>query len=197
MLFWLCLVIGILFGWLGLKKGLYVAIAMLFNLMIGVYVSVLATLRILYMNPEYGQSGYYAAMTMFFLSIIIFGVLQLIAWFYFLHDIEEYFPKLIEQLGGAICGFLFGYLLLSMAVLSICIMPFSRQKIPLVPQREKMIEFSRSPVIKVCDFIGFYSLEYFDGQPDVVIEALLSIEQDKKPVPVTPKKEEKSPGTTI
>lgn len=197
MLFWLCLLIGILFGWLGLKKGLYVAAAMLFNLMTGIYIGVLSSLRVLNMNPEYGHSGYYAALTMFFLSIIVFGVLQLIAWFYFLHDAVEYFPKLIEQLGGALCGFVFGYLLLSLVVLSVCIMPFSREKIPLVPSREKMVHFAGKPVVKVCNFIGFYSLEYFDGQPEVVIETLLSIQQDIKPSPEPPQKPQKVQDTAI
>jgi hypothetical protein len=189
MLFWLCLIIGCLFGWLCFKKGLFVAITMLFNLMIGVYISVLAAPRILNMNPEYGQSGYYAATTMFALAMVIFAVLQLIAWFYLLNDTLEYFPKLIDQIGGAFCGFLFGYFLLGLVTLSICVMPFSKGKIPFyLPQRDKMIQFARKPVIRICNFIGCYSLEYFDGQPDVIVDVLLLVTPDEKPAPVTPKK---------
>jgi hypothetical protein len=117
MLFWLCLMIGCLFGWLCFKKGLFVAVTMLFNLMIGVYIGVMAAPRILNMNPEYGQSSYYAAGTIFFLAIIIFAVLQLIAWFYLLNDTLDYFPRLIDHLGGAFCGFLFGYFLLGLITL--------------------------------------------------------------------------------
>jgi len=190
MLFWLCLIIGCLFGWFCFKKGLFVAITMLFNLMIGIYVSVLAAPRILNMNPEYGQSGYYAAATIFVLTMVIFAVLQLIAWFYLLNDTLEYFPKLIDQIGGAFCGFLFGYFLLGLVTLSICVMPFSKDEIPFyLPQRDKMIQFARKPVIRICNFIGCYSLEYFDGQPDVIVDALLSVIPDEKPAPVTPKKQ--------
>jgi uncharacterized membrane protein required for colicin V production len=192
MLFWLCLIIGGLFALLGFKKGLYVAITMLFNLMIGVYAGVLAAPRVLNMSPEYGQSGYYPAATVFFLAIIIFAVLQLIAWFYFLHDAVEYFPKLIEQVGGALCGFLFGYFLLGLVTLSICMMPFSKGMIPsYLPQRDQMIQFAGKPVAGICNFIGAYSLEYFDGQPEVILETLLSTGQelqDKQPSPKPSKK---------
>jgi uncharacterized protein YacL len=182
---------GCLFGWLCFKKGLFIAVTMLFNLMIGIYVGVLATPKILNMNPEYGQSAYYAATTMFVLTAIIFAVLQLIAWFYLLNDTLEYFPKLIDQIGGAFCGFLFGYFLLGLVTLSVCIMPFSKGNIPsYLPQREKMAQFARKPVIKICNFLGCYSLEYFDGQPDVILDTLLSITPDEKPAPlITPKKQ--------
>jgi hypothetical protein len=190
MLFWLSLIIGCLFGWLGFKKGLFVAVTMLFNLMIGIYIGVMATPRILNMNPEYGQSGYYAAGTLFFLAIIIFAVLQLIAWFYLFNDMLEYFPKLIDQLGGAFCGFLFGYFLLGLITLSICVSPISKGKIPgYLPQRDKMTQFAGTPVINICNFIGWYSLEYFDGQPEVVLQSLLAVAPDQAPAPVKPKRD--------
>jgi hypothetical protein len=196
MLFWLCLIIGCLFAWLGFKKELFVMITMLFNLMIGIYVGVLATPKILNMNPEYGQSGYYAAGTVFFLAIIIFAVLQLIALLYLFRDVLEYFPKLIEQIGGAFCGFLFGYFLLGLATISICIMPFSKGPIPsYLPQRDKMVQFGSSPVVGICNFVGAYSMEYFEGQPgapdvpDVVLDALLSTTAEKPVVPNKPKKD--------
>jgi len=189
MLFWFCLIVGALFAWLGFKKGFYVAIAMVFNLMVGIYVGVLAAPRILNMNSEYGQSGYYAAATIIVLAAVIFAVLQVIAWFYFLRDTEEYFPKLIEQVAGGLCGFLFGYLLLSLVVLSICVMPFSRADIPsFLPQRDNMTRFASSSVLRVCGFIGEYSLECFDGQPEAVVESLLSLGENKTSPPPSPNK---------
>jgi hypothetical protein len=52
-----------------------------------------------------------------------------------------------------------------------------------------MIQFAGSPVISICNFIGCYSLEYFDGQPQVILETLLSVAQDENPAPVVPKKQ--------
>ena len=188
MLFWLCLLMGCLFGWLCFKKGLFVAITMLFNLMIGIYVGVLAAPRILNMNPEYGQSSYYAAGTIFFLAIIIFAVLQLIAWFYLLNDTLEYFPKLIDQLGGAFCGFLFGYFLLGLMTFSVCVMPFTKTKMPgYLPKRESMVRFASAPVIRICNFIGAFSLQYFDGQPEAIVDTLLAVTPE--PEPAKPKKD--------
>jgi hypothetical protein len=189
MLFWLCLIIGCLFAWLGFKKELFITIAMLFNLMIGIYVGVLTAPRILNMNPEYATSGYYAAGTIFFLAIIIFAVLQLIAWLYLFRDTLEYFPKLIEQIGGAFCGFLFGYFLMGLVTLSICIMPFSKTIPSYLPQRDKMVQFARGPVVGICNFIGAYSLEYFDGHPEVILETLLATVPEENPAPAKPKKD--------
>jgi hypothetical protein len=181
MLFWVCLIIGGVFAWLGLKKGFYIWLATLLSLMVGIYVGVLATPRILNMNSEYSDSGYYAAATMLMLALVIFAVLEAICWFSFLHDREEYFPKLIEQVGGGFCGFLFGYLLLSLVVLSVCVMPFSRGKMPfLLPQRDNMVKFASGPVLRVCGFIGGYSLECFDGEPEAVVESLLAVGENKK-----------------
>jgi hypothetical protein len=191
MLFWVCLIIGGVFAWLGLKKGFYVWLATLLSLMMGIYIGVLATPYILKMNPEYSDSGYYAAVTMLMLALVIFAVLEAICWFLFLHDREEYFPKLIEQIGGAFCGFLFGYFLLSLVALSVCVMPFSRGKMPfLLPQRESMAKFAIKPVVGICNFIGEYSLEsLLAGKPEEVIKGLLLLGENKKepqPVPAKP-----------
>jgi hypothetical protein len=193
MLFWGCLIIGGVFAWQGLKKGLYLCLATLLCLMVGIYVGVLATPRILKISPEYSNSGYYAAITMLMLALVIFVVLEAICRFSFFSDRDEYFPKLIEQVGGGFCGFLFGYFLLGLVVLSICVMPFSRGKIPpLLPQRDSMVKFASSPVLRVCGFIGWYSLECFDGEPQTVIDGLLTVGQDEDkflPAPKTAAKD--------
>jgi hypothetical protein len=194
MLFWICLIIGGLFAWLGLKKGFYVWLATLLCLMTGIYISVLATPYILKMSPEYSDSGYYAAITMLMLALVIFVVLDVICWFFFLHDREEYFPKRIEQVGGGFCGFLFGYFLLGLAALSVCMMPFSRSGIPsFLPQRESMARFAIKPVVGICNFIGWYSLECFDGkpkslQPEAIVESLLMLGENEKESQPAPKK---------
>jgi uncharacterized membrane protein required for colicin V production len=196
MLFWVCLIIGGVFAWLGLKKGLYVWLATLFSLMAGIYIGVLATPRVLNMNSEYSDSGYYAATTMLMLAMVVFAVLEAICWFSFLHDREEYFPKLIEQVGGGVCGFLFGYFLLCLVTLAVCVMPFSRGKMPfLLPQRESMAKFSGKPVVGICNFIGEYSLECFDGEPQAVVESLLTVGENKKE-PTPDSKEPAADGTT-
>ena len=188
MIFWICLIIGGLFAWLGLKKGLYCMVAAVFNLMVGIYVSVLAAPVILSMSPEYSDSGYYAAITIFVLTAFIFAALQTFAWFYFLRDAEDYFPKLIDQLAGIAGGFFLGYFLVGLVFLLITIMPFSRGSIPsFLPQREKMQSFASASVVRACNFIGWYSLECFDGQPESAVNYLVDI-KDTAETPVAPTK---------
>lgn len=182
MIFWLTLILGSLFAALGLKKGLYWMAAALFNLMVGIYVSVLAAPLILSMSPEYSNSGYYAAITIFVLTAFIFTVLQVFAWFYFLRDAEDYFPKLIDQLAGIAGGFFFGYCVVGLIFLLIAIMPFSRGSIPsYLPQREKMLSASSLAVQRVCNFVGWYSLECFDGQPEAAVNYLVNLQGTPKP----------------
>jgi hypothetical protein len=173
MIFWICLIAGLGFAWLGIKKGLYVWIATLFNGMTAIYIGVLSTPVILKMSPEYSQSGYYAAATISAMALAVFVILQMFGYFYLLKDAEEYFPKLIDQVGGAVCGFLFSYFLIGFILGLVCIMPFSQSGIPsYLPQRDSMLKFSSPAMIRACNFIGAYSLECFDGEPEVVVEKL-------------------------
>ena len=76
MLAWLVIAICLGFGFLGLKKGLYVMWAALFNLLFAVFVSILSTLRLLSYSPEYERHGYYASLGVFLLfSIIIKNII--------------------------------------------------------------------------------------------------------------------------
>ncbi len=178
MIFWICLIAGLGFAWLGVKKGFYVWVATLFSAMAAIYIGVLSTPVILKMSPEYSQSGYYAAATMFAMAMAVFVILQLFGYFYLLRDAEEYFPKLIDQVGGALCGFLFSYFLIGFILYLLAIMPFSRTDIPsFLPQRDSMLKFSSPAIIRACNFIGAYSLECFDGEPEAVVEKLTAMEK--------------------
>ncbi len=173
MIFWVCLILGLTFAWLGIKKGFYVWVMTVFNIMMAIYIGMLSTPVILKMSPEYSQSGYYAAATFFAMAMAPFVILQLFGYFYLLRDAVEYFPKLVDQVGGAFCGFLCSYFMVGFVLLLICMMPFSRTDIPsFLPQRDSMLKFSSSAMVRACNFIGAYSLEYFDGEPEAVVEKL-------------------------
>lgn len=181
MIFWTFFILGLFFAWQGIKKGLYVWGMILFNCMVGIYVGVLSTPVILKMSPEYGDSGYYAAATMLVIAAVIFTVLQLFGYFYLLRDAEEYFPRLFDQVAGAFCGFLSSYFIVGLIVFSVSVMPFAWSIPSFLPQRESMVKFGSSAVVKACHFIGAYSLECFNGQPEAVVDRLAGTEKQKTP----------------
>jgi len=186
MLFWLLLIISGLFTWLGVKKGFYVMFATLFCLMFAVYVGVLATPRIISLSEGMEHDAYYAAACLLGMTLLTFILLWSVAFFYFLRDCDEYFPKMLERIGGGVSGFLFGYILTSLLMVLICVMPFSRNEgLPRFCRRDAALRFSVPAVVKTCNFIAEYSLECFDGDSEKAIEFLLAIDDEPEPAPTS------------
>ncbi len=179
MVLWVLIGVGVLLGWLGVKKGLYAMFATLFCLMFSVYIGVLATPKIVRISHGLEQSPYYAAGCVFGMTLLVFLFLWLTAYYYFLRDDLDYFPPLIDRLGGGICGFLFGYILTGMLFLLVCIMPFSRNKgLPEFCRYDTLSRYSVPAVVKTCNFIADYSLECFYGDSEKCIEILLSLSDE-------------------
>lgn len=187
MLFWLLMIVGALFAWLGAKKGLYAMFATLFCLMFSVYIGVLAAPGIIELSHGLEQDPYYAAGSVFGMAVAVFILLWMIAYYFFLRGSEEYFPLMLERIGGGVCGFLFGYILTALLMLLFCIMPFSRnEKIPGFCNRDAVMRFSVPAVVKTCNFIGECSLECFDGNAEKIVDMLLSLEPQTDPLAPSP-----------
>ena len=180
MLVWIMIIISLLFAWMGFKKGFMLMFAMLFNLMFAVFIAVLSTPKLLTYSSGYEDSGYYAAASVFLMFVLIFGLLQIFSWYYFLRDTDDLFPKLLDKVGAVLTGFICGYVVSSLLVLSVCIMPCSaRMKIGWLCTRDSMCELSRPAVRKVCNFLAWYSLHCFRGDSEEAIDKLLALhEQD-------------------
>jgi uncharacterized membrane protein required for colicin V production len=164
MLFWVLLIVSGLFAWLGVKKGLYAMFATLFCLMFSVYIGVLAAPRIIRLSHGLEQDPYYAAGCVFGMGLVIFILLWSIAYFFFIRDGEEYFPKMFERIGGGVCGFLFGYILTSLLMLLLCIMPFSRsEKLPVFCSRDEGDAIFRACSGQVLQLHRRIFAECFDG----------------------------------
>lgn len=178
MLMWLVIAVCLGFAFMGLKKGLYVMFAVLFNLLFAVFISILSTLTLLSYSPQYERHGYYASLGVFLLFCLIFGLLQMFAWFYFLRHRDEYFPKMFDRVGGFLVGGMCGYVITSLLILILCIMPCSvHGKVDWLCAREKMIDLGKPGVRKACNFLAWYSLECFDGNTEKAIEKLLTLEE--------------------
>jgi len=176
MLAWLLMAVCLGFGFLGLKKGLYVMFATLFNLLFAVFISVLSTLTLLSYSPEYARNGYYAALGALLLFGLIFGLLQTFAWLYFLRHRDDYFPKILDWIGGFGVGGACGYIIGTLLILTLCIMPCSVQgKLDWLCTRDKMQTLSVPGVCKACNFLAWYSLECFDGDTEKTVDNLLHL----------------------
>ncbi len=115
MLFWMTLGIGILTGLLGLKLRWFEAMALLFNLTMGVYLGLYATPWVAVLVPSAVEIPYGMALTALMVCLIGFGILQTITFLFITGQFAVYFPKFLDLPGGGICGFLAGFLVLSFA----------------------------------------------------------------------------------
>ena len=182
MFLWIMIIISVLTAYLGYKKGLFVMFATLFNLMFAIFIGVLSTPKLMSLSAGYENSGYYAAASVLLLFVLIFGVLQFFACFYFLRDREDLFPKLLDKAGAMIFGFLCGYVVCCVLMLSFCIMPCSNKaQESHIFSREQLEQLSVPGVDKVCNFLAWYSLHCFDGNSEKAIAHLLSLGEKNQP----------------
>ena len=172
------LIISILFTWLGIRKGVYSMGAVLFNLLMSIYVGVLSTPLILKTSPGLEASGYYAAFCIIFLTISCFALLQGICYYFFLRGADILFPDLFDKIAGGVTGFFSGYVLMGFVFLVICMMPFSRVHFlqNYLPW-ERMESFSARTTAKTCHFIATWSLEYLEHKPERTIQYLVTLGQ--------------------
>ena len=182
MFLWIMIIVSVFFGYVGYRKSFFTMFATLFNLMFAIFVAVLTTPKLLSFSTGYEDSGYYAGASILLLFILIFGVLQFFAYFYFLKDSEGYFPKLFDKIGAMIFGFLFGYFICALLFLSFSVMPCSNKAASShICSREQFIQLSEKPMEKVCNFLAWYSLHCFEGNSEKTIRHLLALGDQAPP----------------
>jgi hypothetical protein len=180
MMVWFIILLSILAAYLGFRKGFLFMFATLFNLMFAIFISVLSAPMLLAMSPGLETSGYYAGASVRMLLVLIFSVLEGFGWFFFLRDREDYFPKLLDKVGGVGVGGLCGYAFGSAILLCLCIMPCSRGQMDWLCTRDHLQRLSVPGVQNVCNFLGWYSLECFDGNVERAVEQLLSLDDPRE-----------------
>lgn len=116
MFFWITVVAGILTGLLGLRLRWFESMALLFNLLIGIYLGLYATPYLSALVPMALEIPYGMPLTALGVTLVSFGILQTITYLLITGQFSVYFPKLLDYLGGGICGFMAGFLVLSFAV---------------------------------------------------------------------------------
>jgi hypothetical protein len=123
------LLAGILAGglciWFAVKIGFYETWAMLFNIVIAIYVALFLAQPIVNILPEEASNiRYCEALTLIVLAIGSFLILHGLTYILFTSQFKVTFPKLFDILFAGLLGFFGGFLLLSFAVLIIFLTPF-------------------------------------------------------------------------
>jgi hypothetical protein len=129
MVFWVSILAGGFFAWLAVKIGFYESLALLFNIIISIYIAVFLTPVIIETFPSAGDVPYCYAMAMVFTSIGTFLVLFGITYVFLTGQFKVTFPKLFDILFSGLIGFLIGFLVLSFIALAITATPVSQYRL--------------------------------------------------------------------
>jgi hypothetical protein len=126
MAFWLGILVGGLFAWFAIKLGFYETWAMLFNIIISIYLAVFLRPVIAEVVPAAGDTSYSSALIMSATAITSFLILHGISYTFLTGQFSVSFPKIFNTLGTGFLGFLAGFLVWSFASLLISTTPISQ-----------------------------------------------------------------------
>ena len=173
MVFWFSIVIGSIFALIGMKKSLYPMWALLFNILVSIYLGVMLTPYIVDMVPGLQSSRYHHAGGLAVIAIGCFAIMHGFAVYYLTGTFSVSFPKIINLIGGGVWGFLSGYLAASFVFFVIYVMPFSRKPfMTKVFGPEDATPVAVKSVEKVCGLVNSLSLQC-KNDPAKIIEWLL------------------------
>lgn len=118
---------GGVFAWLAIKIGFYETWAMLFNIVIAVYIAIFLAGPILNFLPEETTDiPCREALALIIIAAGSFLILYGITYILFTSQFKVPFPKIFDILIAGLLGFFGGFLLLSFAALIICLTPFGK-----------------------------------------------------------------------
>ena len=127
MAFWIGILIGGIFTWSAVRKGFYASWALLFNIIISIYLAIFLTNIIADVIPAPGKIAFCHILIVTTVATASFLILQCISYTLLIGQFSVSFPKILEVLGSGFLGFLTGFLIWSFVSLLICLTPLSQK----------------------------------------------------------------------
>ena len=128
MVFWIGILAGGVFAWYAVKMGFYETWAMLFNIIISVYLAVFLGPLIPDVLPGVADTPWSNVLAMVSTAAAAFLILHCISYALITGQFSVSFPRIFNSLGTGLLGFLAGFLVWSSASLLIYITPVSDNK---------------------------------------------------------------------
>ncbi len=129
MLFWIAILTGALFVWLAVRMGFYEMWALLFNLIVSIYVSIFLAPLVAESVPMPGSASWCLALSMLVLAGGCFALLHGLSWVFLTGQFKIRFPNLFDVVFSGALGFVAGFLILSFAALIVSTTPLVQSKI--------------------------------------------------------------------
>jgi hypothetical protein len=180
MVFWLGILIGAVFAWFAVRMGFYGMWAMLFNIVISVYLGIYLR-PVVVKIPGLGNTDYTDALVMVGSAIAVFLILHGISYTFLTGQLVPSFPKVFNTLGAGILGFLAGFLLWSFVSLLVYVTPISQNAFIKAVRFGKFQETSMSCISRWCNLVNALSLQDKQYSAEETIGQLLKgVEQRRE-----------------
>jgi len=128
MLFWVGILIGGLFAWVGFKIGFYQTWALLFNIVVAVYLAIFLSPVIVEVIPGVSDAPFSTVLAVLAIGIGAFLILQCLSYTFLTGQFNVSIPTLLDTLGAVLLGFLAGFLVWSFVALLLCMTPISQNQ---------------------------------------------------------------------
>jgi len=188
MIFWFAVVAGVIFAVIGIRKSFFPMWAMLFNILVSIYLSIMLSPLIVQIRPDLEQLRYYLAACVAVIAVMVFVILQVITTSFLAELSESLCPRFFDNIGAGILGFLSGYVVFGFVFLVICIMPFS--KLPFMKGfcgDGISTPTGVRPVVKACNFVATASMQIYSDTAGGVVDWLTAPQSDSEYSPAEAK----------
>ena len=179
MISWFAVLVGVIFAVIGIKKGFYPMWAMLFNILVSIYLAVMLSPLIVQIRPDMDQLRYYLAACVAVIAVMAFVILQVIMTSFLAVISESLCPRFFDNVGAAILGFFCGYVVFSFVFLAVCIMPFSEPSFMKGILGDGVSTPSGvKPVVKACNFVAKASMQCYSDTAVGVVDWLVAPDKE-------------------
>lgn len=200
MIFLLTVIFGGIIAVVVRRKNFFSMWALLFNVLIAIYISVMLSPTIIGRIPEIYGDGYCYGLCLLALALPVFLISQSLASIYLTRDFNVSFPKVFNGIGSSLFGFLVGYFGLNFIIFAIGIMPLSEY--PFVKQISgdvPLVQIVRGPVLTTCNTVRKLSLQWDVNGCEPVVAWLTAKEEKtlEKDSPLPPEEKPAAMPTLI
>jgi len=180
MVFWLGILVGAVCAWFAVRIGFYGMWAMLFNIVISVYLAIYLQ-PVIVKVPGLGDTSYTNALAMIGTAIAVFLILHGVSYTFLTGQLVPSFPKVFNTLGTGFLGFLAGFLVWSFACLLVYVTPISQSAFIKGVGFDKFQEASISCISRWCGLVNALSFQDKQYSAEETIDQLLkSVDERRK-----------------
>jgi hypothetical protein len=197
MVFWLGVLFAMVFAWFAFKIGFYETWALVFNIVVSVYLAIFAGPVILELVPAAGDTPYATILAMISTAVVAFLILEAISYSLITGRVGVTFPKVLDALGGPALGFAGGFLVWSFICLLICISPICGNKvIKAIGFGDEARQTTISNICWWCNAVHrFVAFEDAERTAEKEIDALLRTAEPEKQKDTEPPADSNEPNT--